>query len=62
MNMEDRIVCMLKWIKKCWLTKGTNLYDFFVIPTVRYNTDSCSRYFITIEWLKWYIGITWNSD
>lgn len=39
-------------------TSGTNIYDFFIIPTVRYNNDGFCKYF-TVEWLRWFIGIKW---
>ena len=48
--MEDLIV------KKIVFTSGTNIYDFFILPTIRYNNDWLCEY-ITIEWLKWFIGI-----
>lgn len=42
------------------MTIGTNLYDFFIIPTIR--IDWSDKNFnhgvtrVTIEWLRWYVG------
>ena len=38
------------------ITKGKNLYDFFIIPTIR--IESKDYYFsrLTFEWLNFYIG------
>lgn len=49
------------------MTKGTLLYDFFILPTIR--IDWANKDFeygfirITFEWLRWYIGFTvnWNK-
>lgn len=38
---------------------GTNVNDFFFLPTIRYNNDGCCK-FLTIEWLNLYIGFTWE--
>lgn len=38
------------------MTRGTNLYDFFLIPTIRIDKRDCEFTRVTIEWLKWYIG------
>lgn len=38
---------------------GTNVRDFFIIPTIRYNDDGYCRY-LTIEWLNLYIGVRWD--
>lgn len=38
---------------------GTNVRDFFVVPTIRYNNDGYCRY-LTIEWLNLYIGFRWD--
>lgn len=43
-------------------TRGRNLYDFFIIPTIRVDKRN-GDIRCTIEWLKWYIGIwLWNED
>jgi hypothetical protein len=44
-------------MKKIRLSKGTNIYDFFIVPTIRIDTSSGVDTHITVEWLKWYIGI-----
>ena len=41
------------------ITKGTNVYDWFIIPTIRITVNGFCNY-LTIEWLKWYIGIAWE--
>lgn len=38
---------------------GTNYFDFFIIPTIRFHADEGFGTYLTIEWLKWYIGIKW---
>ena len=47
-------------MKKIQFSKGTNIYDFFIIPTIRITYDNAYCSFLTIEWLKWYIGISWD--
>lgn len=42
--------------KNIVFTSGTNIYDFFVLPTIRINSD-CDITFVTVEWLKWFIGV-----
>lgn len=42
-------------MKNIIFVSGKNLYDFFLIPTIRY-ADGFSKY-LTVEWLKWYVGI-----
>lgn len=42
---------------KIRITKGTNVYDLFIIPTIRINARYIDGIYITIEWLKFYIGI-----
>ena len=44
------------YMKNIKFTSGTNIYDFFILPTIRYNSD-CYITFVTIEWMKWFIGI-----
>lgn len=47
------------------MSRGTLIYDFFVIPTIR--IDWSNRDFengftlIVIEWLRWYIGFAIRS-
>ena len=43
-------------MKNIRIAKGTNVYDWFITPTVRVSIGSGVTY-ITIEWLKWYFGI-----
>lgn len=38
---------------------GTNVRDFFAVPTIRYNNDGYCKY-LTLEWLRWYIGFRWE--
>lgn len=45
-------------IKFC---RGTNLYDFFITPAIRINRNAGFYAYITIDWLKWYIGISWQD-
>lgn len=42
--------------KSITFTSGTNVYDFFILPTIRYNNDG-DIVFLTIEWLKWFAGV-----
>ena len=44
---------------KLYFTSGANLYDFFIIPTIRINRTCNTDGYLTIEWLKWFIGIKW---
>lgn len=46
-------------MKNIHTTKGTNVYDWFVVPTIRITRNNGIYTYITIEWLKWYIGIMW---
>jgi hypothetical protein len=45
-------------MKDIVLANGKNLYDFFLIPTIRVNTNGAYSY-LTFEWLWWYLGIKW---
>lgn len=36
------------------------MHDRFIIPTIRYNGNTLSIKFLTIEWLSWYFGIKWE--
>ena len=38
---------------------GTNVYDLFIIPTIRYHRNDGFGHYLTVEWLKWYVGVTW---
>lgn len=40
---------------------GTNVRDFFIIPTIRYNDDGYCKY-LTAEWLNLYVGLKWESE
>ena len=42
-------------------TSGKNTYDFFIIPTIRVNSD-CDITFVTAEWLWWFIGVKIYTD
>ena len=46
-------------MKKIRFANGTNMYDFFIIPTIRITSRDGLYTFVTVEWLKWYIGVTW---
>lgn len=35
---------------------GSNLLDFYLIPTIKIERH-CEMRYLTVEWLKWYIGI-----
>ena len=48
--------CQENTTKNIVFTSGTNIYDFFILPTIRYS-DNGYIAFLTIEWLKWFIGI-----
>lgn len=41
--------------KNITFTSGTNIYDFFILPTIRCNSDGYIT-FVTVEWLKWFVG------
>ena len=45
-------------MKDISIVKGMSIYDFFIIPTIRINYRSYK--YLTVEWLRWYIGITWD--
>lgn len=47
-------------MKNICITKGRNLYDRFIIPTIRYNVNTLGAKFLTVEWLIWYFGIKWQ--
>ena len=38
---------------------GKNICDFYFTPTIRTERYHEMRY-LTIEWLKWYIGFSWE--
>lgn len=48
-------------VKSVVFTKGRNVYDFFVVPTIRYNNNGFLKY-LTVEWLRWFIGISCGGD
>jgi hypothetical protein len=52
-NIEE-----VKIMENITFTNGTNIYDFFITPTIRYNNDGFCKY-LTIEWLRWFIGVKW---
>lgn len=43
------------------ISRGSNVRDFFILPTFRITTSGYANYF-TFEWLKWYIGICQYTD
>jgi hypothetical protein len=47
-------------MKNIRFAHGTNIYDFFVIPTIRFSANFQPDMFLTIEWLKWFVGIVWE--
>ena len=47
-------------MKKVRLTKGTNIFDWCFIPTIRFDNSYREIKYLTIEWLKWYVGIKWE--
>ena len=44
-----------------YFTCGTNVYDLFLVPTIRFHHNGFLTY-LTVEWLKWYIGIKWFNE
>lgn len=46
-------------MKDIRITKGSNVFDWFLIPTIRITRSKGIYTYLTIEWLKWYIGISW---
>lgn len=40
---------------------GTKTFEFVVLPTIVVTTSDGSYKFITIEWMRWYIGFAWDS-
>lgn len=46
-------------MKDIRFSKGTNLYDFFVLPTIRIHRVRGIYIYLTVEWLRWYIGLQW---
>lgn len=40
---------------------GTNIYDFFVLPTIRYEHHADTK-FVTFEWLWWFAGVSWYRE
>lgn len=44
------------------MSKGTLLYDFFIIPTIRIDWSNKDFDYgftrVTVEWLRWYVGFT----
>ena len=47
--------------RKFFFAYGRDLYDIFILPTIRYSADGICGY-LTIEWLKWYFGVKWYTD
>ena len=40
-------------------TFGTNIYDLFIIPAIRLHHNDGFGNYLTVEWLKWYVGVKW---
>ena len=44
------------------MSKGTLIYDFFILPTIRIDWSNKDFDYgftrVTVEWLRWYIGFT----
>lgn len=38
---------------------GSNMLDFYIIPTIKIEKH-CEMRYLTVEWLKWYVGIQWE--
>lgn len=47
--------------RNIYYAHGTNVRDFFIIPTIRYNDEGCLKY-LTFEWLNFYIGVSWDYE
>lgn len=45
-------------MKKVRISKGRNVYDFFVLPTIRITKNGDFYTYVTVEWLCWYFGFT----
>lgn len=48
-------------MKNMNITYGSNMLDFYFIPTIKIERH-CEMKYLTIEWLKWYIGICWEVE
>lgn len=48
-------------MKNIVFTSGKNIYDLFILPTIRINSD-CDIVFVTIEWLCWFVGVKLYID
>lgn len=40
---------------------GSNLLSFYIIPTIKIERH-CEMKYLTVEWLKWYVGIQWDCE
>ena len=40
---------------------GTNRCDFYFIPTIRMERY-CEMRYLTVEWLKWYVGFSLEAN
>ena len=40
---------------------GSNMHDFYFIPTIRIERQ-CEMKYLTVEWLKWYVGFSWEVE
>lgn len=41
---------------------GTRHFDFFPLPAIRFGLFCEGAGHLTIEWLKWYIGVKWFKN
>jgi hypothetical protein len=41
--------------------RGSDMRDFYFLPTIRYERH-CEMRYLTMEWLKWYVGLEWEVD
>lgn len=48
-------------MKNINITYGSNMHEVFLIPTMRIERY-CEMRYLTIEWLKWYVGICWSVE
>lgn len=42
-------------------TAGTYVYDFFILPTIRYEHHGDTK-FVTLDWLRWFVGGVWYQE
>jgi hypothetical protein len=47
-------------MKKFRFVRGTNWWEFFVLPAIKFEV-CCELRYLTFEWLKWYVGFEWEA-